>query len=395
MSCSKCQCCNAKTQILAVILDLDGTLLNSEKATKSVLKDFLRKYGKVLDIEKEDNRLGVLHKESSAAIVIDYDLPLMPEQYSKEIMPLYQERQVSSLYLSLWVQAKALPGANRLIRHLHKHGVPLALASNSIRRNIETKVSHQQGWKEFFSVIIGSDEVNSGKPSPDIFLEAARRMSVDADRCLVIEDSLVGVTAAKAAGMKVVAVPSLQAQADRYSIANSVLHSLLEFRPELWGLPPFEDWVQNALPIEPMSVKGLISKGFLCEYADDDPTALPDQVSGVYFGWAKHGTDGISKVVVCIGWERRCCTAKRVIKLCLIDGISDYISDQQLQLLLVGYIRELSKVNGSTNIEILEEDKSIATAALDLPIFAHHISNPLIVEASLVEDDCTTLTEPE
>ncbi|GMP24945.1 hypothetical protein CsSME_00002033 [Camellia sinensis var. sinensis] len=65
----------------------------------------------------------------------------------------------------------------------------------------------------------------------------------------------VGVKAAKATGIKVVVVPSLQNAANQYYIADYVLHSLLEFRPELWGLPPFEDWVDNALPIEPLYSK--------------------------------------------------------------------------------------------------------------------------------------------
>ncbi|KAL7000556.1 hypothetical protein U1Q18_001707, partial [Sarracenia purpurea var. burkii] len=223
---------NAGTPIFAVIFDLDGTILNTEQSTKGVLGEFLARYGKILDREKEDKRLGMTQKESARAIVKDYELPITPDCFVQEIMPMYQEK---------WVHAKALPGANRLIHHLHKHQVPFALASNSLRKNIDAKISHQEGWREYFSVILGSDQVKSGKPSPDIFLEAANKMGVDAVHCLVIEDSGIGVKAAKAAGMKVVAVPSLQNADDQYSIADSVLHSLLEFCPELWGLPPFED----------------------------------------------------------------------------------------------------------------------------------------------------------
>ncbi|XP_058095615.1 bifunctional riboflavin kinase/FMN phosphatase-like [Magnolia sinica] len=243
-------CLSPETKISAVIFDLDGTLLDTEKAAEYVLEEFLAKYGKELDSGKEDKRSGMGQNKSVATILEDYDLPVTASEFVKEVMPLYMARCSS---------AKALPGANRLISHLHKHKIPFALASNSKREGIGGKISHQKGWTELFSVILGSDQVESGKPSPDLFLEAAKRMGADVAHCLVIEDSLVGVRAAKNAGMKVVAVPSSVRQADRYSIADCVLHSLLEFQPELWGFPAFEDWVQNALPIEPLYIKCLLS----------------------------------------------------------------------------------------------------------------------------------------
>lgn len=357
-------------QISAVILDLDGTLLNTEVATKDVLKNFLGKYGKVLDMEKEDKRFGITMKQAAVAIVMDYDLPLSPSQFLDEITPMYKER---------WPLAKPLPGANRLIMHLYKHQLPFALASNSLSGNIEEKISHR-GWKEYFSVILGCDQVKAGKPAPYIFEEAAKRMGIDASCCLVIEDSLVGVEAAKAAKMKVVAVPSLESQA--YCDADLVLNSLLEFQPELWGLEPFDDWVNNALPVDSICFECLYRNGCLFESAamgygksDDGISGLPTQVSGIYFGWAKSDDDEIFKVVTGIGLSCYSSTEKRKIQLCVIDGDGDHIYDQHMQIVLVGYIRGLNtKGNTSRDIEILEEDKSIAEASLDLPEFAHHSS---------------------
>ncbi|KNA24253.1 hypothetical protein SOVF_017390 isoform A [Spinacia oleracea] len=218
------------SKICAIILDLDGTLLDTEIATRSVLRDFLESYGKVLITDKEHGRVGRTQKESAVAIVKNYQLPLTPDQFIAEITPLYR---------SMWKDAKALPGANLLLQYLHKHQIPFALASNSLREYIDAKISHQKGWKEWFSVILGSDQVQSGKPSPDLYLEAAKRMSVDPSNCLVIEDSLIGVKAAKAAGMKVVVVPS-QSEADAAALADLSLHSLLDFKPELWDFlsPP-------------------------------------------------------------------------------------------------------------------------------------------------------------
>nr|GEV06681.1 bifunctional riboflavin kinase/FMN phosphatase-like [Tanacetum cinerariifolium] len=127
--------------ISAVIFDLDGTLLNTELVTQEILEEFLARYGKVVDLEKEKKR---------------------------------------------WLQAKPHIGVNRLIKHLHRHGVPLAIASNSRTKNVDFKLSSQKGWKEYFSVILGGDQVKSGKP----FLEAANKLDVDPSCCLVLEDSV-------------------------------------------------------------------------------------------------------------------------------------------------------------------------------------------------------------
>ncbi|GAB4824891.1 hypothetical protein Ancab_007761 [Ancistrocladus abbreviatus] len=359
---------HAEAKILAVIFDLDGTLLNTENATRGILKEFLAKFGKALNTDTEHRRLGRTQKETAIVMVEDYDLPFTPDQFIQEITPL-------------WAEAKPLPGANRAISHLHKHQIPLALASNSLREYIDAKISHHEGWKESFSVILGSDQVKSGKPAPDLFLEAAKRMGVDANDCLVVEDSLIGVKAAKAAGMRVVAVPS-RSEVDSASLADSVLQSLLEFQPELWGLPPFDDWVDKALPIDPIYFEVLFCDGFLAEFPeqDDGGNVLPDQVCGVYFGWAKVGMSGVFKVVVGIGWEL-CSTSEIKIKLCPVDGSSDYLRSQLVQLLLVGYIRGFN-CKGSTNLnmEINDEDRCIASAALDQPMFTHYTEN-ILVEA--------------
>ncbi|GJU75162.1 bifunctional riboflavin kinase/FMN phosphatase, partial [Tanacetum coccineum] len=125
-----------REMVSCVILDLDGTLVNTVRENwegREALKI-----------------VGKKPIEVAAAIVNDYSIPL-----SKEDL------------LSKWCILKALPGDYRLINHLKGQRVKMALASNSPRDSTETKISYHPGWKESFSVIIGGDEVKEGKPSPE------------------------------------------------------------------------------------------------------------------------------------------------------------------------------------------------------------------------------------
>nr|XP_043629729.1 bifunctional riboflavin kinase/FMN phosphatase-like isoform X2 [Erigeron canadensis] len=313
-------------------------------------------------MDKENKRLGMLQDKAAIGIVEDYDLPLTPQQYIESIMPMFHEK---------WLQAKPLPGVNRLIKHLHKHGIPFSVASNSARKNVEAKVSAQRGWKEYFSVILGSDDVKSGKPSPDLFLEAANRMGVEASSCLVIEDSLVGVKAGMAANMKVVAVPSIESELDKFSIADHVIHSFLDFQPQQWGLPPLGDWVNKALPIEPIHFKGSYTNGLVKEISDNVASDLPVQACGVYFGWVDFDSHERVKIVVSISWDGSHGSFRRIINACFING-SNEIVDHLMEVALVGYIRGFpTKQFSSIDAEILDQDKLIAEACIDLAEYSY------------------------
>uniref|UniRef100_A0ACD5VUQ1 Uncharacterized protein n=1 Tax=Avena sativa TaxID=4498 RepID=A0ACD5VUQ1_AVESA len=356
-------------RVSAVIFDLDGTLLDTERATRDVLKEFLGTYGKVPDAAKEVQRLGQMHRESTTGIIADYGLPLTVEEYSEAIYPLYMKR---------WQSANPLPGVKRLLKHLHKNGVPLALASNSIRRNIDHKILKLGELKDCFSVVLGGDQVPHGKPCPDIFLEAAKRLGANPSSCLVIEDSLVGVQAAKASGAKVVAVPSLQSQRQCYSIADLILYSLLDFHPELWGLPPFEDCIHGVLPMEP-----LLSNAQIGDVVRNNTgtiiagkhtyDSIPDQISGIFFGWAKSEAYGVSKAVVSIGWDLSLENVERAMRICFLDSLCKAKTEDPVELLLLGYIRKLeSTENISQALSITDEDQATARDALGLPAFSEY-----------------------
>jgi HAD superfamily hydrolase (TIGR01509 family) len=100
---------------------------------------------------------------------------------------------------------RPLPGAERLLRALAERGLPVAVATSAPAENVPHTLG-QIGLRERLTLVVRSDEVPRGKPAPDVFLEAARRMGVPAAACLAFYDAPLGVTAARAAGMRVVGV---------------------------------------------------------------------------------------------------------------------------------------------------------------------------------------------
>lgn len=162
------------------------------------------------------------------------------------------------------------PGAERLIKHFSKNKIPMALATSSGEQSVKVKFSkHQDLYKLFHHVIMASSDprVKRGKPAPDVFLVAASHFpdkpspekvfffklqirhllthflfkNVFLLKCLVFEDAPNGVQAANSAGMQVVMVPEDYVTQEDRDKATLVLKSLNDFKPELFGLPPFSD----------------------------------------------------------------------------------------------------------------------------------------------------------
>lgn len=370
-----------KKLVSCVILDLDGTLLNTDGIVNDILRGFLVKFGKQWDGKAAHRIVGKTPLEAAAAIVEDYGLPCTTNEFISEMNPIFYDQCCN---------IKALPGANRLIKHLSGHGVPMALASNSPRENIETKISYHLGWKESFSVIIGGDEVRMGKPSPEIFIEAAKKLNIDPSNCLVIEDSLPGVSAGKAAGMEVVAVPSLPKQSHLYTSADEVINSLLDLRLEKWGLPPFQDWLDGTLPMEPWYISGPVIKGFgrgskvlgiptANISTTDYPTLLSEHPSGVYFGWAGLSNRGVYKMVMSIGWNPYFNNTEKTIEPWLLHDFDEDFYGEELRLVIVGYIRpEANFPSLETLIAKIHEDRKIAVSALEVSLYSKYRDDPYL-----------------
>ncbi|XP_058452317.1 probable pseudouridine-5'-phosphatase isoform X2 [Malaya genurostris] len=218
------------------IFDMDGLLLDTEMLYTEVTQSIADPYGKIYTWEIKQSVMGLQREPAAIAIVEALELPITPEEYI----------EISTAKINeLMPHCAMMPGAERLIRHLHQNNVPIALATSSSADSYAVKTqNHQELFDLFHHKVTGSSdpEVKEGKPAPDIFLVAASRFpsKPKPEECLVFEDAPNGVTAGVSAGMQVVMVPDPKITEDQRKHATLVLNSLEEFQPEQFGLPAFK-----------------------------------------------------------------------------------------------------------------------------------------------------------
>jgi len=214
----------ASTEIAAVIFDLDGVLLDSEAAWVGVKKEFTEETGGRWKDEAQWDMLGMSSIEWSRYMRDELGVPLPPEQISSAVADRLAQQYRERLPL--------LPGAVEAVRSLARHW-PLGLATSS-NRNVIDLVLEKAGLADAFAATVSSEEVERGKPAPDVYLETARRLSVEPAECVAIEDSTNGIRSAHAAEMAVIAVPNRDFPPDpeALGLADLTLDSLDDLSPE-------------------------------------------------------------------------------------------------------------------------------------------------------------------
>jgi HAD superfamily hydrolase (TIGR01509 family) len=182
----------------AVIFDLDGVLLDSEPRWNAAKEALVREAGGRWREDAPDAMMGMSSSEWSAYLRDAAGVPMELDAISRDVVRRMRDGYSKDLPL--------LPGATEVVPALAARW-PLGLASSSNREIIDL-VLDLAGLRNDFGVTLSSEEVARGKPAPDVYLEAARRLGADPARCVAIEDSSNGLRAAAAAGMAVVAVPN-------------------------------------------------------------------------------------------------------------------------------------------------------------------------------------------
>jgi HAD superfamily hydrolase (TIGR01509 family) len=209
----------------AVVFDLDGVLIQTEELWDEVRSGLARERGARYDAEAQRAMMGMSSLEWSQYMHDELGVPETPDEISDEVVRRMEERYRHRLPL--------IDGARDAVERLAARW-PLGLASSSNRPLIDA-VLELAGLAQLFAATVSSEEVPRGKPAPDVYLEAAARLGVDRARCAAIEDSHSGIRSAKAAGMRVIAVPnpSFPPGEEALAEADVVLDSLAELRPEV------------------------------------------------------------------------------------------------------------------------------------------------------------------
>ncbi|WP_338908687.1 HAD family phosphatase [Streptomyces nigra] len=205
----------------AVLLDMDGTLVDSEGFWWDVEVEVFASLGHTLDDTWRHVVVGGPMTRSAGFLIEATGADIGLDELTVLLNQGFEDRIDRSLPL--------MPGAARLLAELSEHGIPTALVSASHRRIID-RVLTTLG-PQHFALTVAGDEVSRTKPHPDPYLLAAAGLGADPARCAVVEDTATGVAAAEAAGCQVVAVPSIApiAPAVRRTVVPSLEHVDLAF----------------------------------------------------------------------------------------------------------------------------------------------------------------------
>jgi HAD superfamily hydrolase (TIGR01509 family) len=207
----------------AVIFDLDGVLIDSETVWNEARRQLVEESGGSWRDGAQRAMMGMSSVEWSAYMREELGVPMSLEAISASVVERVERRYRERLPL--------LPGARRAVTSLASRW-PLAIAS-SANRSIIALALELADLSDCFLAAVSSEEVSHGKPAPDVYLEAARRISREPASCAAVEDSANGLRAAAAAGMRVIAIPNraFPPDAEALALADVVL-------PSIEGLDP-------------------------------------------------------------------------------------------------------------------------------------------------------------
>lgn len=202
--------------IKAVIFDMNGVISNDEKLHKKAYQQVLSKYDVDLNDEKyEEQFMGSPNMQNFKKIVDEYNMSVSPQQLNDEKSELYMELAQQEL--------EPVKGVIEAVEKFSKKYI-LGLVSSSYAKEVEM-VLNKFAIKKYFSALVTADDVSKGKPDPEPYLLVAEKLNIKPENCVVFEDSLNGIKAAKTAGMKVISLSTTYSWED---LSNSSADMIID-----------------------------------------------------------------------------------------------------------------------------------------------------------------------
>ncbi len=236
----------------AVLFDSDGVVVDSEQISLVAFRQATEEFiGAPLPEDEIEAACGLRDADIVARMARRFGVAVDIEAYKDRKASLYR-------YYAEEKSVHAFAGVRELLDHLSEQRIPYALASSGPRWKIEYNLA-AANLRHLFPVAVSGEEVERGKPEPDVFIEAARRVGMDPRRCVVIEDSVNGVRAARAAGMACMAVTNTFAPFQLHQ-ADRIVESLERITADDLGRLVFDKNLRRAMPSDaalaaPLAVK--------------------------------------------------------------------------------------------------------------------------------------------
>ncbi|MBI5030279.1 MAG: HAD family phosphatase [Chloroflexi bacterium] len=209
-------------QAQAVVLDLDGLIVDTEPLHQRAFNALLKQLG--VDYEFETEEYGRCFVGIPVIYNADYVIERFNLRMQREDL-IFQREQIYEGLIADPQNLITMPGVFKLLEDLRARGLPLAVASGSPRVQVLT-VLRGLGIIERFRAVVAGDDVAKTKPAPDVYLRATEKIGIPPGHCVALEDSATGVTAAKAAGLRAIAVPNQYTSHQDLSHADARIPSL-------------------------------------------------------------------------------------------------------------------------------------------------------------------------
>jgi beta-phosphoglucomutase family hydrolase len=204
---------------IAVIFDLDGTLIDNNAFHIKAWQEFYKKRNRTLTEEEYKQHFNGKTNADVLAYVFGQPLSAQErERYTNEKEDLYR--------IIYEPHIKPVKGLLKLLQELRDAGIPMAIATSGIKVNIDYMFKHL-GIQHFFKEVVYSKDIQKGKPDPEIYFLTAKKLQVLPKNCIVFEDAVAGIQAAKAAGMKVIAIATTHTP-EELDLADKLIYDYVE-----------------------------------------------------------------------------------------------------------------------------------------------------------------------